>query len=259
MSALNASTPGELEWEERDRLILENLPQVKWIASRIHEKIRGRVDLEDLISAGTVGLIAAVDRFDPVRKLQLKTYAEYKIRGAIVDHLRSFDGLSRDTRRRARETEAARTRLEQQLQRTATHAEVADEIGLNAQDYAEALTAPGAHAPLSLDAEVNGTEGRLKFSEVMPDSSTLSPEQEWAESELQSFVSAAIQGLEPKTRAVVTLHYAHGLTMRKIAPILEMSEWQVQEARRKAVGELRVRLAPFVACHAPPEHTSFAL
>ena len=233
--------------EERDRLILENLPQVKWIARRVHESIQGRVDLDDLVSVGTIGLIAAIDRFDPARQLQLKTYAEHKIRGAMMDHLRSLDVLSRDDRRRTKETGAARAELERRLRRAATHAEVAEEMGLSQQEYAETLTAPGAHAPFSLDADVKGSEGDLKFSELMPDFSTPSQEQELAESELQSCVSDAIEALKPKTRSVIMLHYAHGVTMRNIAALLEMSEWQVQESRRKAIEELRSRLAPFCA------------
>jgi len=81
----------------------------------------------------------------------------------------------------------------------------------------------------------------------MPDSSALSPEQKLAESELQSYVSDAIETLKPKTKSVITLYYAHGLTMRKIASLLKMSEWQVQESRRQAIGELRTKLAPLVS------------
>jgi RNA polymerase sigma factor for flagellar operon FliA len=181
-------TQVKYEREERDRLILENLPQVKWLAARLHERVRGRVGLDDLISAGTIGLIAAVDSFDPGRNLQLKTYAEYKIRGAIMDYLRSRDGLSRDGRRRSKETGTARAGLEQRLQRMATHAEVAEEMVLSPREYAETLTASGAQAPFSLDAEIKGTEGRLTFSETMPDSFAFSPEQELAGAELQELV-----------------------------------------------------------------------
>src|SRR4029079_7365236 len=118
------------------------------------EKIQGRVDLDDLVSAGTLGLIAAIDRFDPDRQLQLKTYAEYKIRGAILDTLRSLDDLSRDDRKRTKEIGAARSNAEHRLQRTAPHAEVADEVGVSLKEYSDALTSPGAGAPLSIDAHV---------------------------------------------------------------------------------------------------------
>lgn len=196
--------------------------------------------MDDLISSGTVGLIAAIDRFEPARQLQLKTYAEHKIRGAMMDHLRSLDVLSRDDRRRAKKTGAARAGLEGRLRRTATHEEVAEEMGLSLKEYGETLAAP---APFSLDATVQGSNGELKFSELMADRSTPSPEEKLAESELRNCVSEAIDALRPKSRSVITLHYAHGLTLRKIASMLDMSEWQVQESRRKAIGELRSRLS----------------
>jgi RNA polymerase sigma factor for flagellar operon FliA len=248
---MSALTPGKFSPEDRERLILEHLPQVRWIARRVYENIHRRVELDDLISIGTMGLISAIDRFDPARRLQLKTYAEYKIRGAILDTLRSLDGLSRDGRRRNKKAEAARNDLERRLQRTATHAEVADEMGLSPREYAETLAVPGAEPPISLDAGVKGTEGARRFSEILPDSVAASPEQELAESELQNFVSNAIDALEAKPKSVITLHYAHGLTMRAIAPMLSMSEWQVQETRRQAVGELKSRLAQMHA-HALP-------
>lgn len=247
---MSVLTPGKFSPEDRERLILEHLPQVRWIARRVYESIHRRVELDDLISIGTMGLIAAIDRFDPGRKLQLKTYAEYKIRGAILDTLRSLDGLSRDGRKRTKKTEAARTVLEHRLQRTATHGEVADEMGLSPKEYAETLTVPGAESPVSLDAGVKSTDGTRKFSEILPDSVAASPEQELAESEIQNFVSNAIDALDAKPKSVITLHYAHGLTMRAIAPMLSMTEWQVQETRRKAVGELKSRLARMRA-HAP--------
>jgi RNA polymerase sigma factor for flagellar operon FliA len=249
-----ASTCVNFSHEQRERLILNHLQQVKWMACRVHESIGRRVDLDDLISAGTVGLISAIDRFDSGRHLQLKTYAEHKIRGALLDYLRSLDSVSRDDRRRAKEATAARAELERRLQRTATHTEVAGEMGLNPREYAETLTVPGAQTPFSLDADVDRTDAAIKFSELLFDSAAPSPEQQMAESELQSFVSSAIDALEPKMKSVITLHYAHGLTMRSIAPMLAMSEWQVQAARRKAIAELRSRLTDAGVCapESPP-------
>jgi len=240
---VSAQEPNPRAPEERERLILEHLPQVNLIARRIHEKIQGRLDLDDLVSAGTIGLIAAIDRFDPERQLQLKTYAEYKIRGAILDTLRSCDRISRDDRQRTKAIGTARTSLERRLKRTATHDEVAEEAGITLKEYSDTLTTPGAASPVSLDADVRRTDGDVKFSEIVRDSTRPSPEQQLVESDLRSFVSRAISGLEPTYRSVITLHYTNGLTMRKIAPILDLSEWQVQEARRRGIVELRMRLA----------------
>jgi RNA polymerase sigma factor for flagellar operon FliA len=232
--------------EKRECLILEHLPQVKLIARKMHERIHGRADLDDLVSAGVIGLIAAIDRFNPERGFQLKTYAEYKIRGAILDSLRALDGRTREDRLRTKLIADVSARLEHQLQRTPTQEEVATEMGLTIPEYSAPLATVGARIPYSLDAKIDSEKGSLAFSDVMPDPTAVSQEQVLVEEELHEMVSEAVTSLEPKEERVITLHYAHGLTMRKIAPLLEMSEWQVQEARRKAIAQLRRRLAPGV-------------
>ncbi len=118
----------EIQTEERDRLILEHLPQVRLIARRIHERLPESVCLDDLISSGIIGLISAIDRFDPKHNVKLKTYAEYKIRGAILDSLRGLDWAPRQQRKRTKQIEAAIATLEQQLKRMPTEEEIAAEL-----------------------------------------------------------------------------------------------------------------------------------
>src|SRR5580692_2190845 len=120
---------------ERERLILEHLPQVRLIARRIHERLPESVNLDDLISTGTLGLIAAIDRFDPHHNVKLKTYAEYKIRGAILDSLRGLDWAPRQQRRRSKQIEAAITAAEQRLHRSPTEDEIARQLGLTIEEY----------------------------------------------------------------------------------------------------------------------------
>src|SRR5262245_27654069 len=108
----------EFSSEERERIIMEHLPQVRLIARRIHERLPESVNLDDLISAGTIGLISAIDRFDPSLNVKLKTYAEYKIRGAILDSLRGLDWAPRQQRKRSKQIEAAISTAEQRLHRT---------------------------------------------------------------------------------------------------------------------------------------------
>src|SRR5579883_2745100 len=127
---VQTSAPGAFSAEEREELILEHLPQVRLIARRIHERLPESVHLEDLISTGIVGLIAAIDRFDPSQNVKLKTYAEYKIRGAILDSLRGLDWAPRQQRKRAKQIEAAIAALEQELQRVPTEEEIAAHLGL---------------------------------------------------------------------------------------------------------------------------------
>src|SRR5579875_3111239 len=117
--------------EQRDQLILEHLPQVNWIASRIHDRLPASIELDDLISAGILGLLAAVDNFDPSQNASLKTYAEYKIRGAILDSIRGLDGIPTHKRKRVKQVQAAIFSAEQKLQRTPTEEEIAAELGIS--------------------------------------------------------------------------------------------------------------------------------
>src|SRR5918911_5331222 len=118
MSAIQAYQLTESPEETRERLILEHLPQVRLIARRIHDRLPGCVNLDDLISTGIVGLISAIDRYDPSQNVKLKTYAEYKIRGAILDSLRGLDFAPRQQRKRAKQIEAAIASAEQRLHRS---------------------------------------------------------------------------------------------------------------------------------------------
>src|ERR1700729_1119241 len=131
---------GERASEDRERLILEHLPQVRLIARRIHERLPDSVNLDDLISTGPLRLIAAIDRFDPGQNVKLKTSAEYKIRGPILDSLRGLDWAPRQQRKRSKQIEAAISTLEQEHHRTPTEEEIAAHLGLAVSDYQDWLT-----------------------------------------------------------------------------------------------------------------------
>ena len=134
-SSASLSPETAISSEERERLILEHLPQVKLIASRIHEKLPQSVNVEDLISAGIIGLITAIDHFDPHLNVKLRTYAEYKIRGAILDSLRDLDWAPRNKRRKAKMIEAAILMAEKKHSRTAAEDEIAVELGISLDEY----------------------------------------------------------------------------------------------------------------------------
>src|ERR1043166_8243645 len=120
---------------ERERLILEHLPQVRLIARRIHERLPENISLDDLISTGVIGLISAIDHFDPKHNVKLKTYAEYKIRGAILDSLRGLDWAPRQKRRKAKQIDAAIAVAEQKLQRAPIEEEIAEQLNLTLEEY----------------------------------------------------------------------------------------------------------------------------
>ena len=136
---MNPYQVAERTADEREQLILDHLPQVRLIARRIHERLPESVCLDDLVSTGIVGLIAAIDRFDSNHNVKLKTYAEYKIRGAILDSLRGLDWAPRQQRKRTKLIEAAIALLEQRLQRTPTEEEISVELGIAMEEYYEWL------------------------------------------------------------------------------------------------------------------------
>src|SRR5271165_7490152 len=129
------AVPEAISDDERERLILEHLPQVRLIARRIQERLPENICLEDLVSTGVIGLISAIDNFDPGHNVKLKTYAEYKIRGAILDSLRGLDWAPRQKRRRAKQIEAAICAAEQRLHRSPSEEEIASELGQTIEEY----------------------------------------------------------------------------------------------------------------------------
>src|SRR5690242_21123927 len=126
-----------LSTEQRDALVLEHLPRVNYIASRIHEKLLPTVELDDLISAGVIGLLAAIDNYDPSHGASLTTYANHKIRGAILDSIRGLDGIPAHKRHRVKVVQHAITAAEQKLQRAPSEEEIAAEIGISLHEYQE--------------------------------------------------------------------------------------------------------------------------
>src|SRR5438477_5824702 len=135
----SCATPDALSETERERLILEHLPQVRLIARRIQERLPENISLDDLVSTGVIGLISAIDHFDPTHNVKLKTYAEYKIRGAILDSLRGLDWAPRQKRRKAKQIEAAISAAEQKLHGSPTEEEIARELGISLEEFHEWL------------------------------------------------------------------------------------------------------------------------
>src|SRR3974377_1615839 len=157
---MNPYKEASISPEERERLILEHLPQVRLIARRIHERLPDSVSLEDLISTGILGLISAIDRFDPTHNVKLKTYAEYKIRGAILDSLRGLAWAPRKQRKRVKQIEAAIYEIEQRLKRAPSEDEIAEELGLSLEEYHEWLVEVRGVNLGSLESASSQDEGR---------------------------------------------------------------------------------------------------
>jgi RNA polymerase sigma factor for flagellar operon FliA len=223
---------------ERERLILEHLPQVRLIARRIHERLPGSVSLEDLISTGIVGLISAIDNFDPSLNFKLKTYAEYKIRGAILDSLRGLDWAPRQKRKKAKLIEAAIAAAEQRLHRAPSEEEVAQELKVDMEEYHSWLVEIRGVNLGSLEY-TGGEDGGRDLLKYISDDEENWPSRILERSELERLLAEAIQKMPYVERTVLSLYYHEELTLREIAKVVELHESRVSQLKTQAILRLR--------------------
>jgi len=222
----------------REQLILNHLPQVNWIATRIHEKLPGNTNLEDLISIGIIGLINAIDNFDPSFNVKLKTYAEHKIRGAILDSVRGMDGIAPHKRKRLKLVQTAMAAVEQRLLRAPSEEEIATELGIPHREYQEWLLELRGISIGSLDAPVSEDDSRSLLSYVA-DSEDNSPALILERSELQKLIQEGLEKLPGPERIVLDLYYRQGQNIREIAPILDVHITRISQIKAQAIIRLR--------------------
>ena len=223
---------------EREQLILQHLPQVRLIARRIHERLPEAVPLDDLVSTGIIGLISAIDRFDPSLNVQLNTYAEHKIRGAILDSLRTLDWAPRETRKRSKQIEAAIFAAKQRLSREPAEEEIAAQLKLTLDEYQRWLAEVQGIDLEGLTYAREGEEGvdLLKF---VADDEDDTPACIFERAELERLLADAI-GRMPKTEStVLSLYYEQELTLREIAEVMHANVSRVAQWKSQAVLRLR--------------------
>jgi RNA polymerase sigma factor for flagellar operon FliA len=224
--------------EERERLILEHLPQVRLIARRIHERLPESVVLDDLISTGIVGLISAIDRFDAGQNVKLKTYAEYKIRGAILDSLRSLDWAPRQQRKRAKQIEGAIAAVEQRVHRAPTEEEIASHLGKTLDEYHEWLVDVRGLTLGSLENASPDEDSRDLLNYISDDEESW-PSRVVERSELQNLLAEAITKMPEIEKTVLSLYYYEELTLREISKIVRLHESRISQLKTQAILRLR--------------------
>jgi RNA polymerase sigma factor for flagellar operon FliA len=218
----------------RDRLILTYAPLVKFVAGRLGSGLPAHVDDGDLVSYGLLGLIGAIERFDPDRKIRFETYAISRIKGAILDELRALDWVPRSVRTRARDIERAIGELERRLGRAPTDDEIAQQLGITQDELDERLTEISRSSIVALDEL------------WIEDTTGADPQDALARTLLKETLSEAIERLSERERSVVTLHYYEELTLREIGEVLGVSESRVSQLHTKAVLRLKARLGASV-------------
>ncbi len=229
----------------RERLVVAYSPLVKYVAGRMASGLPAHVDEADLISYGLVGLISAIARFEPEREIRFETYAITRIKGAIIDELRSLDWVPRSVRARAREIERANSKLEHRLQRAPNDEEMAAELDMTVDEFQESLLQISNSTVAALDElwTVGDSSGdQVSLLDTLQDPRALDPAAVVDATELKDRVADAITRLPEREKLVVALYYYENLTLREIGEVLGVTESRISQLHTKAVLRLRSRL-----------------
>jgi RNA polymerase sigma factor for flagellar operon FliA len=231
--------------ELRDRLIVMYSPLVKYVAGRLGSGLPAHVDEGDLVSYGLLGLIGAIERYDPDRDIKFETYAIARIRGSIIDELRALDWVPRSVRSRAREIERAIGALEAKLGRAPTDEEIADKVGISVDELEESLTDISRSSIAALDElwSVSGEGDQVSLLDTLEDPDSVRPADALDETELREILGDAISRLPERERLVITLYYYEELTLREIGEVLGVTESRISQLHTKAILRLKARLA----------------
>jgi RNA polymerase sigma factor for flagellar operon FliA len=229
----------------RDRLILTYAPLVKYVAGRLGSGLPAHVDEGDLVSYGLLGLIGAIERYDPTREIKFETYAISRIKGAIIDELRGMDWVPRSVRARAREIERAIAELEARFRRAPTDEEIAAKIGISVDELEESLTDISRSSIAALDElwTVSSSGDQIALIDTIEDTEGPKPETALDETELKEALGEAISRLPEREKLVVTLYYYEELTLREIGEVLGVTESRVSQLHTKAILRLKARLS----------------
>jgi RNA polymerase sigma factor FliA len=226
---------------EEERVLLEHLPIVRFLARRIHERLPQHVEIDDLFSAGVVGLMDAFAKFDPAKKVQFRSYAQFRIRGAILDSLRTLDWSPRELRRKGRAVEEAIRSLTSRLGHAPNDGEVAAELGVTLDAYQQLLGDLKGLEIGTLHLERNEDSGEEELAYV-PGRPEEDPLFRCLRGEMEGRLAGAIQDLPERERLVMTLYYYEEMTMREIGMALGVVESRVSQIHASAVLHLRAAL-----------------
>lgn len=231
--------------ELREQLILHYAPLVNKVVGRMGLNPEGAIEWNDLINYGVMGLIDAVERYEPARGVTFQTFASLRIRGSVLDALRQFDPLGRQARRRVREAKEAIQQLTGSLGRTPEDEEVATAIGLTLEQYQQVLQ-DASFVMLSLDQPLRegGDDQKLRLADLLEDPDAQSTLEQIEEAELHERLVQAIGSLSRREQVLLSLYYYEDLTMREVATVMEISQTRVCQLHARAILTLKALIAP---------------
>lgn len=236
--------------QAREQLIVNYIHLIKYVVGRLAKSLPPHVDADDLYSYGAFGLINAVERFDPARGVKFETYAITRIRGSILDGLRSMDWVPSSVRKRAKDLDDARARLGNRLGRSATDEEVSQELGVDLDNIGNLVSDLSRAHMMSFDAlwpagDADGDESEVSLKDLVGDEKAEDPFESAAASEAEDVLGQAIQTLPEKEKRVITLYYHRGLTGKELGAVMGLSVSRVSQIHSQALLRLRGKLDRF--------------
>ena len=229
----------------KDKLLLEYAPLVKYIAQRVGINLPASVDRDDLVSSGILGLVKAVETFEPERGFKFETYAGHKIRGAILDDLRAMDWVPRSVRQKARDLQRVYAKLENDLGRMPYDDEVCKELNLSMKEFEDMLSEVTPATIVSLEEAMPDRESdskELRIIDTIEDPGSENPLKELGFAEVKSILKEAIAALPEKEKLVIALYHYEELTLKEIGVVLDISESRVSQIHSKVILKLRSKL-----------------
>ena len=235
--------------ENREEVIKRYSPMIKYVANRIAMRLPPHVEVDDLISVGVLGLMDAISKYDPTRGAKFKTYAEFRVRGAILDELRSMDWVPRSVRQKASNVDAVVQKLQAKLKRNPEDEEVAEAMELSLDQFYDTLNETKSMPVFSLEdlgiAKETGEQQSLL--DCLAGKADADPQTQVRLTELKGVIAKAIDTLPEKERLMVSLYYYEELTMKEIGVVLDITESRVSQIHSKAVYHLRSKLKSIIA------------
>jgi RNA polymerase sigma factor for flagellar operon FliA len=239
----------EIPPDLKEDIVLEHAPLIRYIVNRIAVRLPSHIDLDDLHNTGVIGLMDAIEKYDPGKNCKFKTYAEFRIKGAILDQLRSLDWVPRSVRQKGRKLEKAYGEVEQRLGRSANEDEVADSLGLELDKFHTLINQVRGISLVNLE-EIRGTNSdgdrAGTFADIIEDVHSENPFASLKLMETKHVISDTIGSLPEKERLVISLYYYEDLNMKEIGNILGITESRVCQIHTKAVMRLRSKLKGMV-------------
>lgn len=235
--------PVKISPSEKDKLIVEYAPLIKFIAQKIAVRLPSNIELDDLISSGVIGLMDAIDKYDPTRDNKFKTYAEFRIRGAILDELRAQDWVPRSVRDKAKLLDRTMIELEAELGRSAQDEEVATKLNMTMDEFYDLVNQVRPVSVLSIDDSATFSNvDKKSIMNILEGTKFNNPFTQLNVKSVKEIVTKAIEDLPERQRLVLSLYYYEDLNLKEIGKVLRVTESRVSQLHAQAVQRLRAKL-----------------